>query len=733
MPIPIEDVYTSFIVVAPSTNVKDTLKQLPLQRNQRAWMYVIVPAPGGRYLAVLWREIEEIAQALGDIDMLPISALESLPQPVEAVEQSGMGKQAARDLQAAQPGKRLVVLNNGQVVGLLADFSRAGEELGNDPFAPTAEPPPFGGPIVLSVEDEEASSALETLPPISAVLGAEDEPAKPAEPAADDRSINAWITDIDGKKLLPEQPLELDNAYDLRFNVDTPMEGARASIAIDVSKLFQSLPPEQQTVDLLVLIETDDFTINGDDQQVIAVPRTGRSKKPATFNIEPKRNGEGVIKAFFYANNRVFQKMTLTLQVGAKLEEAPAPAMDMQVSGLTMGSAMNMAVRQGDHPVNLMIIKKEAGYQFILQGVGAMRAFVNLSETQIAELVGQTREVFKGIVYTMVNNQYTYQMDDTTIPPEVHAATLKAMAKHGTLMYRKLFYGPGSGPDARAMGDLLRKLAQQYQLHIEIVAERFVFPWSMLYFRDDIKPDLSNVDPEGFWGFKHVIEYTPEFASATPVSFVPEIKVADKLALSFICNTTIDTQMKRPIIAGQRDFFNNAAGLTMTEHPNTTDLYNLLNDPDHAAHVLYFYCHAVSNLPGEKAGVGGSKVVLSDGPATLDDLNFAAPLDGPTLKNAPLVFMNCCQSAELSPYLYDGLVPYLITKGARGVIGTEVDTPALFAAEFAKEFLTRFGKGNQKLGDILLDMRREYLLNKNNVMGLVYALHSSGEIYISRD
>jgi hypothetical protein len=717
MPIPIEDVYTSFIVVTPSTNVKTALKQLLPQRNQRVWTYVIAPVGGGRYLAVLWREIEEIAQALGDIDMLPISALEGLPQPVEAVEQSSIGKQAARDLQAAQPGKRLVVLNNGQVVGLLADFSRAGEVLGNDPFAATAEPPPFGGPIVLGVEEEEATSTPET-------------PSTGGGTEVDNRSINAWITDIDGKKLLPEEPLELDNAYDLRFNVDTPMEGARASIAIDVSKLFQSLPPEQQTVDLLVLIETDDFTINGEDQQVIAVPRTGRSKKPATFNIEPKHKGEGVIKAFFYANNRVFQKMTLTLQVGPKSGEAPA--MDMQVSGLTMGSAMNMAVRQQEHPVNLMIIKKEAGYQFILTGVGTKRAFVNLSETQIAELVGQTREVFKSIVYTMVNNQYTYQMDDTTIPPDVHAATLKTMAKHGTLMYRKLFYGPGSGEDARAMGDLLRDLAQQHQLHIEIVAERFVFPWSMLYFRSDIKPDLSNVDPEGFWGFKHVIEYTPEFASATPVNFVPEIKVVDKLALSFICNTTIDTQMKRPIIAGQRDFFKGAAGVTMTEHPNTTDLYNLLNDPDHAAHVLYFYCHAVSNLPGEKGGVGGSKVVLSDGPASLDDLNFAAPLDGSTLKNAPLVFMNCCQSAELSPYLYDGLVPYLITKGARGVIGTEVDTPALFAAEFAKEFLTRFGNGNQKLGDILLDMRREYLLKKNNVMGLVYALHSSGEIYISR-
>ena len=43
--------------------------------------------------------------------------------------------------------------------------------------------------------------------------------------------------------------------------------------------------------------------------------------------------------------------------------------------------------------------------------------------------------------------EYVYQMDDTTVPADVHAATLKAMAKHGTLMYRKLFYGPGSGPE----------------------------------------------------------------------------------------------------------------------------------------------------------------------------------------------------------------------------------------------------------------------------------------------
>ena len=96
MPIPAEDLYTAFVVVATNATVKDALKQLPQERNQRFWMYVLQPAAGGRYLAVLWKEIEEIARALGDIDLLPISALEGLPQPVEAVEQTSMGERAAR-------------------------------------------------------------------------------------------------------------------------------------------------------------------------------------------------------------------------------------------------------------------------------------------------------------------------------------------------------------------------------------------------------------------------------------------------------------------------------------------------------------------------------------------------------------------------------------------------------------------------------------------------------------
>jgi hypothetical protein len=718
MPISIDDLERNVLEAPASVTIGELLKKLPKERGARAWVYVVVPDGKGRYYALQWCEVEEIAQVMGDVrTTLPFRSLDGLPLSVEGVEQSTVSKQAAQDLQSVQPGRRLVLLSNGKVIGLLDDSGskRAGQVIGEDPFARKSSEVPFSTP----------EATAKDVSPRSDVLGVEGEQA--SQP--DNRVINAWVSDVDGAPMAGK-PLQVGNSYDLKFNVDKPKEGAASTATIDVPKLFASLPASQTTVEVLVVIETDDFTINGADQQALVVPREGRSKNTPTFNIEPKRNGAGVIRAFFVANNRMFQKMTITLQVGPL--SAGTPAMQADVKGLTMGSAMGQPLRQSEHPINLMIIKKEAGYQFILQGVGTTRAFLNLSETQIAELVGQTRDMFKGIVYTLVGSQYVYQLDETSIPPDIHAATLKTMAKHGTLMYRKLFYGPGSGPDARAMGDLLRQLSRQNRLHIEIVAERFVFPWAMLYDHSDLKPDLSNVDPEGFWGFRHEIEYTPEFASASLVNFVPEISVADTLGFSFVTNTTIDEQMKRPIVAGQREFLQTVPGIAVTEHPTTTDLYALLNNPDSPTQVMYFYCHAVSNLPGEKGGVGGSKIVLSDGAATLDDLNFSAPLEGPPLKSAPLVFLNCCQSAEMSPYLYDGLVPYLITKGARGVVGTEVDTPALFAAEFAKLFITRFVAGDQKLGDVLLDLRREYLLNKNNVMGLVYALHSSGEIYVRR-
>ena len=55
---------------------------------------------------------------------------------------------------------------------------------------------------------------------------------------------------------------------------------------------------------------------------------------------------------------------------------------------------------------------------------------------------------------------------------------------------------------------------------------------------------------------------------------------------------------------------------------------------------------------------------------------------------------------------YDGFVAYFKAKGARGVVATECETPALFAAVWAKRFIERFLDG-EALGDAFLGLRRE--------------------------
>jgi hypothetical protein len=473
-----------------------------------------------------------------------------------------------------------------------------------------------------------------------------------------------------------------------------------------------------------VAITTDDCAIHGDDQQLLIVPRVDRSRNVVTFQIEPKRTGTAIVNALFIAHNRIFQKMTIALQVGA-----PA-GVGTICETLTSGITVESAVAQPPAPPNLVdlaIIKRENGYQFVLSCGGVKRAFVTIHEQQIADMVAQARDILKDIVYTTNNGAAVYLLENTAIPADIHATSLKKLARLGFLFYQQIF--TAGAEDVRAMGVLLRKISKQHQLRIRIIAERFTFPWALLYDRADLKPDQSNVDPEGFWGFKHEIEYPPEFTSTTPERFVPRIEIDTLPGLGFVYNTVIDSQLKHPIIQQQRDFLTALFG-QVAEYHSRQELYDLLNNADAAMQLLYFYCHAVSNLPGERGGIDGSRIILDDGEITLADLKACTSMTILPFTQAPLILLNACQSAKLSPYIYDGLVPYFVERGARGLIGTEADTPAFFAAEFGQELLRRFIAGGQPIGALLLNLRREYLFQNHNVLGLLYALHCSGDVAI---
>lgn len=134
------------------------------------------------------------------------------------------------------------------------------------------------------------------------------------------------------------------------------------------------------------------------------------------------------------------------------------------------------------------------------------------------------------------------------------------------------------------------------------------------------------------------------------------------------------------------------------------------------------------------AGVGSTRIVLTKNKngLTLRDIQRAAPLaNTPLLHGGPLVVLNACGSAELSPLTYDGLVPYLLDLGARAVVGTECDTPIFFGAAFGPALLQSFIAQRLPIGEALRATRRHFLEQHRNPLGLLYALYGSAELLVS--
>ncbi|GAB4110548.1 MAG: hypothetical protein OHK0050_06060 [Roseiflexaceae bacterium] len=751
------DAITEFIQTTPETTVGELYALLPKDtRNALAFSYVIAPLTDTTYFVARWVEIEEIARragpptvratALGDLVNLTGSdsgsdqsnaklrdytfdELLRLLKPVEAVEISDVTTQEAREIRDSHPAKRMLVLNGGQPSHLLVVQLLSGDDIGGDPFR-------RGGGAVLSIKDKttdaDRGSSTAGDGPIG-VVGSSGSGSKPSN----DRVFNYWLEELNdegtGTQVKANSSLRKGLVYELKINLSRPRKDAVATTSAEsLTAAEEDMAPERELYNLTLVFETSDFMVYGSSEQVLSVWKGSYSKNTASFAIEPIKDGACKATIFFFIDGKCFQQVNLSVQVGGTAANGAIKI--EQSKGKTMGSALAMAGRRtltNEVPVNLMIIKEPAAYKFILTGSGVTRATLNLSEAQIAEQIGKMRAALLGIVKIgEKDGDPPYQSEVLTIPPALHEQTLKTLAREGFLLYQRLFYGAGMGPDAKAMGDLLKKISQERSLHIEVVAERFIFPWAMLF---DGDPRAEKIDPNGFWGFKHVIEYMPEFSSATPVNFVPEIRATSKLPFVFVANTHIDTELTSnnypAVIKPQMDYFGKLDTISYSQFTTKQEFLNLLND-ENAPPLIYINCHAISNMPNEGGGVTRSRIQLSDGEIDLDDLVIDAP-DAGKLKNGPIVFLNACQSAELSPYLYAGLVPEMIRIGARGVIGTEVDTPSQFAADFAKQFITRFSRGNTPIGDLLLALRQEYLTKHNNVMGLVYALYSSGEVMVS--
>jgi len=538
-----------------------------------------------------------------------------------------------------------------------------------------------------------------------------------AEPPASPRWISAEIDDHERN-----DPLELDETYTIAFGVDVDRRANAVGEAVVEEGII--FPEGVKDVELTVDLHSDDFDIDA-LKQTFKLERTGKSRGKARFEITPKHEGRSTLTATIHKERNFVQQMTITLSVGAANAEPPST---------TSVSRPRSAVPQiqGREVMIVLTPAVPSGYDFMARDErGIKTAHLEVEPNELGDAITAARDSLLGVVqHADANGEDVFQTRIDIETPDNYAA-LRIMAQTGARLFQLLFKHPGGSQDATAIGTWLRGLMADgtEPLSIQVMSKRAPIPWSLMYTGD--VSAKATLDWKNFLGVRHIIEQLPIVdqlgqGGASIASDQPGLEVSINL------NRKIDDEMRADWVEKQEKFWNDARAaysrLHVTPRTQRAELLSALADETTGDQILYFYGHAETTALGARGGSDASALSLSDAKITLGELNTQASTDI-KLRGNPLVFINACESAELSPLFYDGFVPYFMGKGARGVIGTECRTPGIFAAEWARRFFERFLAG-EPLGALFLALRREFLEQHHNPLGLLYAVHCDGDTQV---
>ena len=540
-------------------------------------------------------------------------------------------------------------------------------------------------------------------PPLPASVGVQD--TRAAFNAAPTRYVTAEIEDRE-----PTKPLQPGHWYTLSFGVRL-QAGDRSISVVPLADI--PFAPGEDGVLVSIQLDSADFSI-ATKTLPLYIEKTGASKAPASFGISPLRTGKAVIKASIHKDANFIQEIELTFDIAA--------AAPMAVQTVGRGRPITSADTLRPRAVSLIIEPRDGYYECRVMGSVSTRARLVISEDYLASEIKIARRALLDVVQSKKGALYPFQIG-VHIEKEQSDAALASLAQAGARLFRKIFFGPDAGADSIALGECLKRILLENEeiLNIQISAEKLPVPWGLLYLDKG-----DGTDPKAwnrFVGFRHIVEQIP-LQNNDPVS-TPIIASSPSLALGTQLNRNIDTQFKVSLVADQIKFWSDPkiadSGVHVTQRSSRQEVIQALCDASLPDQILYFYCHAVSYDLGDKYDPGASKLTFEDGEVTLDQLQAGAPITR-RFTGRPLVFINACESAELSALFYDGFVPYFVARGARGVVGTECSMPALFAADWAREFFKAF-LGGGLLGLVIFNLRNYYLREHGNPLGLLYAVY----------
>ena len=241
----------------------------------------------------------------------------------------------------------------------------------------------------------------------------------------------------------------------------------------------------------------------------------------------------------------------------------------------------------------------------------------------------------------------------------------------------------------------------------------------------------ARLDWNLFLGMRHIVEQVP--FQKLKGTFSNTISSSPSIPVSVNINPTIDAAMRIDLVEKHEQFWSglrSRGGMAPITRANLDEVVSALADGTNSDKLIYFYCHATTAGPNEDPDNAAIIMGNVDPPTGVATLGYLSTTASAPLPARPLIVLNACDSANLSPLFYDGFVPYFLNKGARGVIGTEAQTPVLFAIRWAEEFFELLLQG-RSVGQTMLTLRQQFMRENNNPLGLLYATYCDADTRIA--
>jgi CHAT domain len=567
------------------------------------------------------------------------------------------------------------------------------------------------------------------------------------------RYFNAFFTTTkDSEQMVPvDEPL-YQQAYYLIVEIN-PVKRGPSEDDIFVDSALNDAQKQGETLSLLVVASSRDFTITPSIKK-IDLPVAGPSTK-AIFSVKLLRADQ---RAFlqveiFYRGHLLQAKRLEAFVLPDKDSDHPVSLKPFQSARLTFTTTERFSTETltlipervlsidverdpRDQSVDLRFLDRTNGedelafYDTILEPQALGEAVTAVREKLKATVQGEERKGKKIEGFEWKKEGLDPMLLDW----------LPYLANVGRTLYRALL--PEN--QRRATDDAKEKLKAALRpgatIQINPIAGRVTIPWALLYERPvfinpgqnricakygtdgpeclecESQSDPLVICPYAFWGYRYAIEQLPGWVGNELPNYLSLLRrVSNGKPLLLNLNvwrefTLWKTHLKKLEDVGTID-------TVLAEDLST--VANTWRSRSGELDILYFYTHGGTDQREPYLEVSDGRITSNTLESTLGKLD-----------HNPLVFLNGCATGDYGPESFVSLIDDFRNAGACGVIGTECGIPELFAEEYATKLFTRLFSG-ERVGQAMLELRREFLIANKNPLALVYSLYASNEISLA--